>query len=108
MVVTLEQPTATRRTKLPVIDCDIHPALKSKEALDPYLPERWQRYREMIGGSGFSGSSSKLTRPLVSWPFWVVFAIRAPLGLGLPIYKSISIGPSGALMQVRMTSPSCP
>ncbi|MGI8550171.1 MAG: amidohydrolase family protein [Dehalococcoidia bacterium] len=39
-----------------MIDCDIHPALKSSKALDPYLSERWRLHHQMIGGHGFSGS----------------------------------------------------
>jgi predicted TIM-barrel fold metal-dependent hydrolase len=56
MVATLERPKTPGQTKLPVIDCDIHPNLKSPDALDPYLSERWRRHRQTIGGRGFSGS----------------------------------------------------
>jgi uncharacterized protein len=56
MVVTLEKETTQGRTKLAIIDCDIHPVPKSPKALHPYLPERWRRHQETIGGRGFSGS----------------------------------------------------
>ncbi len=50
-------------------------------------------------------SSSMVTRPFVWWPLWVAVSMYSPWVVG---YKSISTGPSGALMQVLMTSPSCP
>jgi uncharacterized protein len=56
MVSTLEQPVTRDYTRWAVIDCDIHPALKSPKALDPYLSERWRRHRDMIGDRGFAGS----------------------------------------------------
>src|SRR3954470_5129585 len=36
----------------PLIDCDLHPAVPSIEALTPYLPAYW---REQISQSGFNG-----------------------------------------------------
>ena len=56
MVATLTRPKAEQRAALSVIDCDIHPSLKSPAALDPYLPARWRRYRELFGGLDFWGS----------------------------------------------------
>ena len=56
MVTTLQQPVTHRRSELAVIDCDIHPALKSPKALHPYLSERWRQYRDTIGDRGFGGS----------------------------------------------------
>jgi len=56
MVTTLEQRTTQQMTRWAVIDCDIHPALKSPKALDPYLSERWRRHRDTIGDRGFGGS----------------------------------------------------
>jgi predicted TIM-barrel fold metal-dependent hydrolase len=32
-------------------DCDIHPAVRFESDLDPWLPERWQRYRAEYGAS---------------------------------------------------------
>lgn len=45
-----------QRTKLAVIDGDIHNAVPPK-ALLKYLPVRWQRHHEMIGGRGHLGSA---------------------------------------------------
>ncbi len=56
MVATQTKRAGQRRAKLPVIDCDIHPSLKSPSALHPYLSERWQRHHDTIGGTGFWGS----------------------------------------------------
>ena len=69
--------TATRRetqsqSKLAIIDCDIHPALKSPKALHPYLSERWRRHRDTIGDRGFSGSYYPRANPNAArtdaWP----------------------------------------
>ena len=49
MVATLERPVSRRKMNLSVIDCDIHPNLKSPDALDPYLSERWRQHRRTIG-----------------------------------------------------------
>jgi len=43
MVTTLQQPVTPRRSELAVIDCDIHPALKSPKALHPYLSQALAR-----------------------------------------------------------------
>jgi predicted TIM-barrel fold metal-dependent hydrolase len=73
MVTTLQQPPTThQRSKLAVIDCDIHPALKSPKALDPYLSERWRHHRDTIGDRGFAGSYYPRANPNAartdSWP----------------------------------------
>src|SRR6185503_10943068 len=58
--------------KLSVIDCDIHPNLKSPKALHPYLSERWRRHRDTIGDRGFAGSYYPRANPNAartdSWP----------------------------------------
>jgi len=57
MVLTAERSDVARgKAKYAVIDCDIHPNLASPDALDKYLPERWRKHRQTIGGRGFSGS----------------------------------------------------
>jgi predicted TIM-barrel fold metal-dependent hydrolase len=72
VVTTLQQPVRTRRTELAVIDCDIHPALKSPKALHPYLSERWRRHRDTIGDRGFGGSYYPRANPNAArtdaWP----------------------------------------
>jgi predicted TIM-barrel fold metal-dependent hydrolase len=72
MVTTLQQPLTHERTKLAVIDCDIHPNLKSPKALHPYLSERWRRHRDTIGDRGFAGSYYPRANPNAartdSWP----------------------------------------
>jgi len=44
---TLERPRAAARLRL--IDCDIHPYLRSPHDLDPFLPERWRRHLDEYG-----------------------------------------------------------
>jgi uncharacterized protein len=72
MVTTLQQPVSHRRSELAVIDCDIHPALKSPKALHPYLSERWRKHRETIGDRGFGGSYYPRANPNAArtdaWP----------------------------------------
>jgi predicted TIM-barrel fold metal-dependent hydrolase len=72
MVTTLQQPATHRRTNLSVIDCDIHPALKSPKALHPYLSERWRRHRDTIGDRGFGGAYYPRANPNAArtdaWP----------------------------------------
>src|SRR5260370_17280009 len=73
MVTPLFQPPDTReRTRLAVIDCDIHPNLKSPKALHPYLSERWRVHRDSIGDRGFAGSYYPRANPNAartdSWP----------------------------------------
>jgi predicted TIM-barrel fold metal-dependent hydrolase len=57
---------------LAVIDCDIHPALKSPKALHPYLSERWRRHRDTIGDRGYAGSYYPRANPNAArtdaWP----------------------------------------
>jgi len=45
-----------KRQKLPIIDCDVHNALPSREVLYPYLSQRWQRNLEMVGTPSRIGS----------------------------------------------------
>src|SRR5438874_7753892 len=73
MVTTLQQPPATvQPTRLAVIDCDIHPNLKSPKALHPYLSERWRRHRDTIGDRGYAGSYYPRANPNAArsdaWP----------------------------------------
>jgi len=60
MVATLLEPQAQPKTKLAVIDCDIHNAPASPQALDKYLPTRWRRYKETYG--------SRLQYPGTAYP----------------------------------------
>ncbi|KSU84458.1 MULTISPECIES: amidohydrolase family protein [Fictibacillus] len=42
--ITLEKETLGNRAKTAVIDCDVHNAVPSIQALFPYLPDRWRDY----------------------------------------------------------------
>jgi uncharacterized protein len=56
MADVLEHPHApaaspgNAKGKLTVIDCDIHPSLKTRADLNPFLTKRWQRHLETYGG----------------------------------------------------------
>ncbi|MGI8423593.1 MAG: hypothetical protein ACR2NO_05700, partial [Chloroflexota bacterium] len=44
---------------MPMIDCDVHPAIADYTQLHPYLPETWRRH---VRKSGFGGPSSGIMR----------------------------------------------
>lgn len=39
----------TRRHREPLIDCDVHNALPSDDALQPYMPDEWRERRDALG-----------------------------------------------------------
>src|SRR5215470_10707811 len=41
---------AAAESRLKVIDCDIHPSLKARSDLHPFLPTRWRNHLETYGG----------------------------------------------------------
>jgi predicted TIM-barrel fold metal-dependent hydrolase len=42
-------PQDAARSRLKIIDCDIHPALASREHLNAFLPKRWQEHMKTFG-----------------------------------------------------------
>src|SRR5246127_1959304 len=44
----LEQ-EATATTRLRLIDCDVHPSLRSRADLNEFLPKRWQEHLKIYG-----------------------------------------------------------
>src|ERR1700691_4517325 len=38
------------RTKLTLIDCDVHPGSRTPQDLKPFLSARWQQHMAMFGG----------------------------------------------------------
>ena len=56
MAMTLTREAAPKRTKLAVIDCDIHNELASPQALLPYLSKEWRDYHAQFGIFGFSAT----------------------------------------------------
>src|SRR5882757_7876625 len=44
----LEQ-EAPAKSRLRIIDCDIHPSLHSRADLNPFLPKRWQQHLKTYG-----------------------------------------------------------
>src|SRR5262245_37161706 len=43
-IAVREQKSDPQATRLMVVDCDIHPQVKSAADLHPYLPERWRKH----------------------------------------------------------------
>jgi len=72
MAMTISREMTRGRTRVAVIDCDIHNALPSEKTLSTFLPERWRRHHELFGGRGHSGSYYPRANPNAarsdSWP----------------------------------------
>src|ERR1700746_2937650 len=45
----LNQQDSSARTRLRIIDCDIHPSLHSRADLNPFLAKRWQDHMKTYG-----------------------------------------------------------
>ena len=42
-------PQKAARTRLKIIDCDVHPSLHSRDDLNTFLPKRWQEHLKTFG-----------------------------------------------------------
>ena len=51
MSITLDAPAtaAPQATRVGIVDCDIHPNMRSAADLNPWLPTRWQRHMALFG-----------------------------------------------------------
>jgi predicted TIM-barrel fold metal-dependent hydrolase len=56
----------TTQTKLGFVDCDVHPYMKSSAEIDEFLPERWRKLRQSIGGRARTAFSSAPNYPRMS------------------------------------------
>ena len=71
MVLALERPLQTRRTKQAVIDCDIHISTPRNDPLGQYMSARWRRHHEVFGGPGRRRRLSRMNPAAArtdSWP----------------------------------------
>ena len=74
MAATAVRETIRARTTTAIVDADIHNNVPSEDALDPYLPERWRRYRQRFGlrSYRYSGAHYPRANPNAartdSWP----------------------------------------
>jgi hypothetical protein len=75
-----------KHEKLAVVDCDIHPAPKSSDALDPFLAKRWRDYRRHYGARAFGRGPTPRAVPLAcrgdAWP-----PDGGPPGSSLPLMQ---------------------
>ena len=46
---TRTSPNTAAKARLKIIDCDIHPSLRSRADLNPFLSKRWQEHMETYG-----------------------------------------------------------
>ncbi|HUN51855.1 MAG TPA: amidohydrolase family protein, partial [Candidatus Sulfotelmatobacter sp.] len=76
MSEVLQERAVATAPKLSVIDCDIHPMLRTPKALHPYLPQRWRDHLDtygsrtaqpFLGSSPYPKSTPALSRR-DSWP----------------------------------------
>jgi predicted TIM-barrel fold metal-dependent hydrolase len=61
MNITVRQKTASQR--LAIVDCDIHPALRTPADLHPFLPERWRDHMKTFGEHVRHGLTGQLPYP---------------------------------------------
>ena len=54
-VTSSQAPTGGKKSRLEVIDCDIHNIIPSNRTLYKYLPERWRRHHQQFGLRGHLG-----------------------------------------------------
>jgi uncharacterized protein len=52
--------------KIPVIDCDIHPQVKSRDELMPFLSGQWQEYMKTWGGFYRQALADTLSHPRIA------------------------------------------
>ena len=62
------QPDTSSQSKLGIVDCDVHPYVKSAADLDQFLSERWRKHRQSVGGRSRSPFSNAPNYPRMS-PF---------------------------------------
>ncbi len=73
MSVTERLPdTADTRATGGMVDCDVHTALRSPDAILDYLPTRWHTHHRTFGGNGYYGSKYPKSVPnaarVDAWP----------------------------------------
>jgi predicted TIM-barrel fold metal-dependent hydrolase len=66
MNVAVRERETSKSQKLGIIDCDIHPMLKTPDQLHAYLPEKWRRYLDNTGHFLATPFSSALPYPKAS------------------------------------------
>jgi predicted TIM-barrel fold metal-dependent hydrolase len=86
MAQVLTRDPAQARTKMRVIDCDIHNAPASRQTLLNYLDARWHRRYESFGMGGYPGSIYPRNNPQAArtdaWP-----PSGLPAGADLPFMR---------------------
>lgn len=72
MAQTLTREPTRKRTKVQVVDGDIHNAVASDKALYPYLPQRWRQYHAQYGMRTYTGATYPRANPNAArtdaWP----------------------------------------
>lgn len=63
---TTARPAEKANEKLRIIDCDIHPSMKTPAELSPFLSARWQKHMATYGNGIRQGLSETLSHPRMS------------------------------------------
>lgn len=53
----------TEDTRMPIVDCDVHPLIRSADDVMPYMPERWRRYFDHNGVRMYARARDKYNHP---------------------------------------------
>jgi predicted TIM-barrel fold metal-dependent hydrolase len=93
-------------TRLSIVDCDIHPTMKSLSDLDPWLEKRWQEHIRTYGEHMRQGLSKTLMHPRMqpavsrgdAWP-----PTGGPPGSYLPFMQEQHLDPNGVTFGVLQT-----
>ena len=86
MVGPAHRKTMRRAAKMAVIDCDIHNALPSIDALSPFLPDRWRRHHQTFGYRGYNGINYPPVNPNAAARTDAVPPSGHPPGSGSPVH----------------------
>jgi uncharacterized protein len=66
MSTLLQETESKPQTRLIVVDCDIHPTMRSEMEILPYLPERWREHMKSYRRHVRQGLHGTLTHPRIA------------------------------------------
>jgi predicted TIM-barrel fold metal-dependent hydrolase len=99
-VATLQRPAAAKpaASKLSIVDCDIHPTMRGKNELYPFLSERWRKHydtygshvRQSLPGTQAYPRMQPATSREDTWP-----PNGGPPGSDLDFMREQHLGPNG-------------
>lgn len=105
-VNVMERPSASSAVRNLIIDADIHPMLRSLDALHPYLSERWRQHLRTYGNhlrQPFPTNTAypRAARALGRWDAWPPSG--GPPGSDLAFMREQHLDPNGVEVGVLQT-----